>query len=183
MHNVFMIRPEPGLVSFPAAKAVFCQACEMVLNSPGRCGSNVRPISGFTPSREKYCGVTGSNWMRAGSAEPLRFTDPPPIIETYWKMPELLRSLYSGIERPTSRAPTPFESGGDHDCCEVPGTLRDDEISGNRVSVGAHIRDILDGHAILSPCRDLPCVERDSGVVVEVCRIVQTRCFSQEGTT
>jgi hypothetical protein len=38
MRNVVMIRPEPGLVSIPVEKAVYCQACETVSTSLGRCG-------------------------------------------------------------------------------------------------------------------------------------------------
>jgi hypothetical protein len=38
MRNVVMIRPEAGLVSIPVEKAVYCQACETVSTSLGRCG-------------------------------------------------------------------------------------------------------------------------------------------------
>jgi hypothetical protein len=38
MGNVVMIRPEPGLVSIPVEKAVYCEACETISNSLGRCG-------------------------------------------------------------------------------------------------------------------------------------------------
>jgi hypothetical protein len=38
MRHVVMIRPEPGLVSIPVEKAVYCQACETVSTSVGRCG-------------------------------------------------------------------------------------------------------------------------------------------------
>ena len=43
MHNVQMIRNEPGLVSIPVEKAVYCENCEKVSNSAwrrcGLCGS------------------------------------------------------------------------------------------------------------------------------------------------
>ena len=43
MRNVTMIRTEPGLVSVPIERAVFCENCEMVSNSNtrrcGLCGS------------------------------------------------------------------------------------------------------------------------------------------------
>jgi hypothetical protein len=43
MRNVMMIRPEPGLVSIPLEKAVYCQSCEMISTSArqrcGLCGS------------------------------------------------------------------------------------------------------------------------------------------------
>jgi hypothetical protein len=38
MRNVVMIRPQPGLVSIPVERAVYCQACEMISTSVGRCG-------------------------------------------------------------------------------------------------------------------------------------------------
>jgi hypothetical protein len=39
MRNVTMIRTEPGLVSVPIEKAVFCENCETVSNSTAqRCG-------------------------------------------------------------------------------------------------------------------------------------------------
>jgi hypothetical protein len=38
MRNVVMIRPESGLVSIPVGRAVYCQACEMISTSVGRCG-------------------------------------------------------------------------------------------------------------------------------------------------
>jgi hypothetical protein len=38
MRNVVMIRPEPGLVSIPVEKAVYCEACEMISTSLARCG-------------------------------------------------------------------------------------------------------------------------------------------------
>ncbi len=37
MRNVVMIRPEPGLVSIPVENAVYCQSCETVSTSLGRC--------------------------------------------------------------------------------------------------------------------------------------------------
>jgi hypothetical protein len=40
MCNVQMIRNEPGLVSIPLERAVFCENCERVSNSAWRrCGS------------------------------------------------------------------------------------------------------------------------------------------------
>jgi hypothetical protein len=43
MRNVEMIRKEPGLVSIPVEKAVYCENCEKVSNSAwrrcGLCGS------------------------------------------------------------------------------------------------------------------------------------------------
>ncbi len=43
MRNVTMIRTEPGLVSVPIERAVFCESCETVSNSNARrcgvCGS------------------------------------------------------------------------------------------------------------------------------------------------
>lgn len=38
MRNVTMIRSKPGLVSIPVESAVYCQACEMISTSVGRCG-------------------------------------------------------------------------------------------------------------------------------------------------
>ncbi|MGA8740608.1 MAG: hypothetical protein WB561_05410 [Terracidiphilus sp.] len=39
MRNVRMIRKEPGLVSIPVEKAVYCENCEMVSTSAwSRCG-------------------------------------------------------------------------------------------------------------------------------------------------
>jgi hypothetical protein len=39
MRNVEMIRREPGLVSIPVEKAVYCENCETVSTSTGkRCG-------------------------------------------------------------------------------------------------------------------------------------------------
>jgi hypothetical protein len=38
MRNAVMIRSEPGLVSIPVEKAVYCQTCEMISTSLGRCG-------------------------------------------------------------------------------------------------------------------------------------------------
>jgi hypothetical protein len=39
MRNVTMIRKEPGLVSIPVEKAVYCETCETVSSSHGkRCG-------------------------------------------------------------------------------------------------------------------------------------------------
>lgn len=39
MRNVRMIRMEPGLVSIPVEKAVYCENCETVTTSSGkRCG-------------------------------------------------------------------------------------------------------------------------------------------------
>jgi hypothetical protein len=44
MRNVTMIRPEPGLISIPVEKAVFCENCETVSTSAqrrcGLCGSD-----------------------------------------------------------------------------------------------------------------------------------------------
>ncbi len=39
MRKVVTIRAEPGLISIPVEKAVYCQACETVSTSLGRCGS------------------------------------------------------------------------------------------------------------------------------------------------
>ena len=43
MRNIQMIRQEPGLVSIPVEKAVYCENCETVSTSAGRrcglCGS------------------------------------------------------------------------------------------------------------------------------------------------
>lgn len=43
MRNVIMIRPEPGLVSIPVERAVYCETCETVSTSAqkrcGLCGS------------------------------------------------------------------------------------------------------------------------------------------------
>jgi hypothetical protein len=36
MCNVQMIRHEPGLVSIPVEKAVYCESCEKVSNSASR---------------------------------------------------------------------------------------------------------------------------------------------------
>ena len=51
MCNVRMIRTEPGLVSIPLEKAVYCENCEMVSSSAGRrcglCGSE--RIIGLAP--------------------------------------------------------------------------------------------------------------------------------------
>ena len=38
MRNVVMIRPDPGLVTIPVEKAVYCRGCDMVTNSIDRCG-------------------------------------------------------------------------------------------------------------------------------------------------
>lgn len=39
MRNVTMIRTEPGLVSIPIERAVFCENCETISNSTAcRCG-------------------------------------------------------------------------------------------------------------------------------------------------
>lgn len=38
MRNITMIRSEPGLVSIPVEKAVYCQTCKTVSTSVGRCG-------------------------------------------------------------------------------------------------------------------------------------------------
>ena len=38
MRNVTMIRSEPGLVSIPVESAVYCQTCETISTSLGRCG-------------------------------------------------------------------------------------------------------------------------------------------------
>jgi hypothetical protein len=38
MRKVVMIRQEPGLVSIPVESAVYCQTCEIVSTSIGRCG-------------------------------------------------------------------------------------------------------------------------------------------------
>jgi hypothetical protein len=38
MRNVVMIRPEPGPVSIPVEKAVYCETCEIVSTSRVRCG-------------------------------------------------------------------------------------------------------------------------------------------------
>lgn len=38
MRNVVMIRPEPGFVSIPVEKAVYCRGCDTVSTSIGRCG-------------------------------------------------------------------------------------------------------------------------------------------------
>jgi hypothetical protein len=37
MRNVTMIRSEPGLISIPVERAVYCQSCQMVSTSRGRC--------------------------------------------------------------------------------------------------------------------------------------------------
>lgn len=43
MRNIQMIRQEPGLVSIPVEKAVYCENCETISTSAGRrcglCGS------------------------------------------------------------------------------------------------------------------------------------------------
>jgi len=43
MRNVLMIRKEPGLISIPVEKAVYCESCETVSTSTqrrcGLCGS------------------------------------------------------------------------------------------------------------------------------------------------
>jgi hypothetical protein len=45
MRNVSMLRPEPNLVSIPVERAVYCENCENVTNSPsercGECGSGL----------------------------------------------------------------------------------------------------------------------------------------------
>ena len=38
MRNITMIRSEPGLVSIPVERAVYCLTCETISTSPGRCG-------------------------------------------------------------------------------------------------------------------------------------------------
>jgi hypothetical protein len=38
MQKVVMIRAEPRLISIPVEKAVYCQVCETVSTSLGRCG-------------------------------------------------------------------------------------------------------------------------------------------------
>jgi hypothetical protein len=38
MCSVRMIRPEPGLVSIPLEKAVYCENCKMVSSSARLCG-------------------------------------------------------------------------------------------------------------------------------------------------
>jgi hypothetical protein len=38
MRNVVMIQQEPGLVSIPVEKAVYCRSCDMVSTSIGHCG-------------------------------------------------------------------------------------------------------------------------------------------------
>ena len=44
MRNVHMIREEPGLISIPVEKAIYCENCQKVSNSTrnrcGLCGSN-----------------------------------------------------------------------------------------------------------------------------------------------
>jgi hypothetical protein len=51
MQNVRMIRPEPGLVSIPPEKAVYCENCETVTSSSGRlCGpEQIVPLAATTP--------------------------------------------------------------------------------------------------------------------------------------
>jgi hypothetical protein len=63
MRNVQMIRKEPGLVSIPVERAVYCENCEKVSNSAwrrcGLCGSEeivelapllaAHPIQGLRP--------------------------------------------------------------------------------------------------------------------------------------
>lgn len=57
MRNVTMIRPEPGLVSIPVEKAVFCESCETV-----------------STSSQKRCGVCGSE----------RITELAPLVTSPW---------------------------------------------------------------------------------------------------
>lgn len=38
MDNIVMIRSEPGLVSIPVERAVYCRACETISTSVKRCG-------------------------------------------------------------------------------------------------------------------------------------------------
>ena len=38
MRNVTMIRSETGLVSIPVERALYCQTCETISTSLGRCG-------------------------------------------------------------------------------------------------------------------------------------------------
>ena len=38
MRNVTMIRSQPGLVSIPVERAVYCQACETISTSVACCG-------------------------------------------------------------------------------------------------------------------------------------------------
>ena len=57
MRNVQMIRKEPGLVSIPVEKAVYCENCEKISNSAwrrwGLCGSEeileIAPLFGGPP--------------------------------------------------------------------------------------------------------------------------------------
>jgi hypothetical protein len=54
MRNVVMIRCEPGLVSIPIEKAVYCENCETVSTSAGRrcglCGSEkIVHLAPFNP--------------------------------------------------------------------------------------------------------------------------------------
>ena len=45
--------------------------------------------------------------MLAGWALPVRLLVPKKDRDTYWKIPEFCRSFNSGMEMPTSCAPTP----------------------------------------------------------------------------
>jgi len=38
MRNVTMIRPDPGLISIPVERAVYCLNCETISTSVRRCG-------------------------------------------------------------------------------------------------------------------------------------------------
>src|ERR1700677_2195710 len=66
------------------------------------------------PGDYSYCACSRLYCLkprRSGCAPPVRFTSAPVLeIDTDWKIPELSRSLHSGMEMPTSCAPTPGRS-------------------------------------------------------------------------
>lgn len=68
MCNVRMIRPEPGLVSIPVERAVYCENCQKVSNSAwircGLCGSE-RIVELST----LFSGPTGPDLPPCASAE------------------------------------------------------------------------------------------------------------------
>jgi hypothetical protein len=61
-----------------------------------------------------------------------------------------------------------------NDSRELSGSLWDDEVRWNGITVGARIRDVLDRYSVPNLDRDLLRIEEDARVVREVRRIVRT---------
>src|ERR1700677_3603093 len=61
-----------------------------------------------------------------------------------------------------------------NDSREFSAAFWDDEVRRNRISIGARIRDVLDGQSVPNLNRDLLDIQGSSPVVGEVCEIVRT---------